>query len=207
LIVETALKAAGPGSVLAARPAGVTHVYVGPLTPSGRFIPRNRRAVCRAHTRRLGVTDPPRSSLHPDGAGVRLCARCSACLTRRRMPRGDVVGQVEQLLTRDDYRVRYGHLTETDLYLAAHTAETADELDVVGHLSLLLLGHRGCDVMVRRPDGSLGSSLHAVISHRRKQLIPQVRPDLMQLRRELLDNRRADVRAAREHARITGGRP
>lgn len=173
MIVETALDIAGQDSHLAARPAGVTHVYVGPLTPSGRFTPRNRRPVCGARTRRLTVTPPPRPSLDPSGPGVpRLCARCSTRLAaRRHLPPGDAAGRVEPH-TRDAYRLRYGHLTELDLYCAARTAETAEELDVVAHLSLLLFGHRACDRMVDRPDGTKGTSLHALIGRARRHLEP-----------------------------------
>lgn len=183
MIVETALKIAGPGAVLAARPAGVAHVYgPGPLTPSGRFVPRAGRPVCRARTRRLGVVamPPTWSSLSHPGALPRLCARCSACLARRLRthptpPCGGAVSQARQAepLTRDSYRTRFADLTLFDLWLAGMTAETPAELDVVGHLALVLFGYqKGAADPVTRPDGRTVTSLHEVLARRRHELTP-----------------------------------
>jgi hypothetical protein len=145
LIVEKALKVAGPGSVLAARPAGVAHVYTGPLTPSGRFIPRTGQTVCRARTRRLHVVAiPPRwSSLLPEAADQlpRLCARCSTCLARRRTfarprrwtPRP---GRSSSPSPADQYRAAYADTSpgRSCGSPGAVVADCRDELAVVGHL-------------------------------------------------------------------------
>jgi hypothetical protein len=183
LIVEKALKVAGPGSVLAARPAGVAHVYTGPLTPSGRFIPRTGQTVCRARTRRLHVVAiPPRwSSLLPEAADQlpRLCARCSTCLAAcrdRRDPRGTTAPdgpsrQVEQP-SRQAYRDTFAHLGLVELLAGAVVADCRDELAVVGHLALLLHGWRACQDPIPAPGGRVLPSLHQVLAHQRSVLAP-----------------------------------
>jgi hypothetical protein len=183
MIAERALQLAGPGAVLAARPTGVAHVYTGPLTPSGRFIPRAGQAVCRARTRQLRVvpTPPGWSTLQCSQAGARrlprLCARCSTCLSRRvPSPHGaasPVGRQVEQHPTsRAAYRHRFADLTPADLWVAAQLATTPEELAAVGHLSLVLFGHHGCTRPVTCRSGRIRTSLHQAISTRRKQLEP-----------------------------------
>lgn len=175
MLVETALSMTGPGAVLASRPTGVAHVYTGPLTPSGRFIPRAGRPVCRARTRRLGVvTIPSRwSSLSHPGVLPRLCARCSACLARRRhtLSRCGVAvsqaRQAEPLTARGAYRTTYTDLTPFDLLLAVQAADTTTELDVAAHLTLVLFGHLGCTRPVTRPDGRQVTSLHRAVADRR----------------------------------------
>lgn len=155
MIAATALRVAGPGALLVARPAGVTHVYVGPLTPSGRYIPRAARTVCRAHTRQLRVTDDR-------GLGKRMCARCSARLTRLQ------AGGAPR--TRDDYLTRYGHLTAWDLALELTTAEDTAALDEAAFLSLLVVGHFGCKEPVTTPDGDTWPSLHQLAGTNRHRL-------------------------------------
>ncbi|HET6917335.1 MAG TPA: hypothetical protein VFH56_14675, partial [Acidimicrobiales bacterium] len=180
---ETALRLAGPGSHLAARPHGVLHVVpAGPLTPSGRFIPRSSRTVCRARHRRLTVVEHP-PVLDDGQPGRRLCALCSARLgTLLIKVSSDQAGRAPHsptgvnggpgplspdgadeapnkpkacqatspghdtpapagYLSRGDYRRRYAGLAALELALAAVTAPTTAEIDQVGHLSLLLLGH------------------------------------------------------------------
>jgi hypothetical protein len=166
VIVETALRLAGQGSRLVARPTGVAHVYTGPLTPSGRFVPRNRRTVCRAHTRRLAVLPVERTStlVHHGSTLPRLCARCSACLapgeTRQAEP-----------TSRDDFRAVYADTSPFELVVAARMAETPDELAAVGHLSLVLFGHRGCLQPVVRRDGRRSAPLHTHIAWHRQRVL------------------------------------
>lgn len=74
------LAAARMHAVLVTRPGSdVFHVYAGPLTPSGRFVPRAARTVCTARTRRLSVLERVGAVL--DLAGRRVCGRCSARLS------------------------------------------------------------------------------------------------------------------------------
>lgn len=181
MIVETALALAGSGSVLAARPTGVAHVVApGPLTPGGGFIPRARRPVCRARTRRLTVLDLPArwSSLHPTSALPRLCARCSARLDRSRgNPRpgtGAPTCRAEHrpLITVNDYRAAHADTTDADLHFAALCAETPDELTAVAHASLVVLGHRGCTRPVSLPGGRIGKPLHQLLTTLRRLIDP-----------------------------------
>ena len=95
-----------------------------------------------------------------------------------------------QLPTRGEIRAAHAHLTITDLWAAAVLADTTDELDVVGHLSLLLHGHPACTRPVTRPDGRITESLHQVIRYRRSAMIPDTRA------RDL-------VAATRDHAERT----
>ena len=156
MIHETALRLAGPHARLVARPGGVAHIYTGPLTPSGRWA--SGRPLCRARTRRLTTVSLPAgwSSLSPSTGGPslpRLCARCSVALPEP--------GAAEQhLTTRTGFLAEYADLTPFDLVLAAKTADTAEELDQVAHLSLALFGHLACTQPVQRPDGVLVEPLH-----------------------------------------------
>lgn len=137
VIVERALTLAGPDAVLVSRPRGVPHVYVGPLTPSGRLVPRAGRAVCRARTRRLTVLPSERrSSLDPCGPS-RVCARCSACLSRD--------GQAEPLTSRAAYLEEHSGATKADVAFALELATTVAEVDAAAHLSLVLFGVAGCN--------------------------------------------------------------
>lgn len=170
MIAETALRIAGPGSRLVARPAGVAHVYTGPLTPSGRYVPRAGRTVCRAHTRRLAViASLQMSTLAAAAQTQRLCARCSARLESAEISPNR---RAEQPRTRLQYKAAYGNLTPTDLALAAEFAETLDELAHVGHLSLVLFDHAGCHTPITRPDGRPVGTLHQLIAGHRARLNP-----------------------------------
>jgi len=130
---STALALAGRTARLVARPTGVAHVYTGPLTPSGRSIPRSGRPACRAWTRRLYVLSPAGDVADADPRG--LCTRCVTCLAVLPRPAG-------QVTSRSDYLATYGHVTAGDLAADAVTATTAEEIDTVGHLSLLVVGHQ-----------------------------------------------------------------
>lgn len=79
------------GASLASRPHGVMHLYRGPLTRSGRFVPRDSQVVCRTTTARLTVRDTL-SVVHGvyEGA-VEVCGTCSTRLASSR----NRVGRVE----------------------------------------------------------------------------------------------------------------
>lgn len=137
-----ALKLAGPGAAIVARPSGVQHVYVGPLTQSGRFVPSTGRPLCRTHTRRLNVLERSgmkRSMTAPSEAADRtVCVRCSA-----RLPTSLPGGRAE-LTTRDEFLRAHAHTSKADLAFALYMAETPAEVDAVGHLTLLRFGNDGC---------------------------------------------------------------
>lgn len=191
MIAERALQLAGPRAVLAHRPhpAAVLHVYVGPLTPSARSIPRAGRAVCNQHTRRLYVQRPSSlSTLTAPGAiHRRVCSRCSRHLL------GMVSPQVPapQPVTRADHLARYAGITAEQLVHDLEFAQTTQEVDAVGFVSLLLLGDAGC----RRPVLSRAdrTTLNAHLAHHRRRVtntlsrvdvvLDQVRPEVAQIRR------------------------
>lgn len=166
MIAEAALATAGPDSCLVGRPTtDVAHVYVGPLTPSG-FVPRRSRPVCRARTRRLAVLPERQTSLVCDASTRRVCARCSACLARRR------AGQAEPpCTTRAEFSLRYAGLTRRDLWAQAVMAETLEEINAVAHLSLVVLGHHACQqpLPVSHEEHHAGS-LTELIGRRREHL-------------------------------------
>lgn len=125
---------------LVARPAGVVHAYVGPLTPSGRHVPRAGRTVCRAHTRRLHVLERTTVTLgRRESSGPQVCARCSARLT---LPR--VTGGPSTIPTRDDALRTYADTTAFDLAVQAWMAETPEDLERVEWLALLVVGFPAC---------------------------------------------------------------
>lgn len=125
---------------LVSRPHGVTHAYVGPLTPSGRRVPRSGRTVCRAHTRSLYVLPelPSQGSVTTVSGGPRgrVCARCSA----RLLPRGEAAYRAEQPASRHEWVDTYSRLTPFDLAVDAYMATTAAEVDRVEFLAVLLVG-------------------------------------------------------------------
>lgn len=180
MIVESALVAAGGASYLVGRPrSGVTHVYAGPLTRTGRFVPRAGRPVCGARTRRLSVVTPPPgwSSLSAEPWSRRLCTRCSVCLQARRFvprrvstPQAGRPSTTRPLPTREEVRAQLQHLTRVDLWLALEFATTPDEVDVAAHASLLLFGHPACTKPVRLPSGRWARSLHAQVAETRRRV-------------------------------------
>ena len=150
-----ALRTAGADAHLVARPRGVLHVArTSSLTPSGRFIPRSVRTVCRARTGRLHVVDLARvvSAATGDPQPVRLCARCSARLTRP----GSRVGRAE-FPTRIGVRDRYVGLDLAVLADDLAAARTEVDVDQVAHVALVLYGVPGC-----------GGLLSHVTRHRRR---------------------------------------
>lgn len=184
-----ALRLAGPGAVLAGRPAGVRHVYVGPLTPSGRYIPHRGQTVCRARTRRLQVLEP--SAVGSMTYGARLCARCSACLLRT-LPRG---GQAEPLTTRSAFRVAHIETTKADVAFALELATTPAEVDQAAHLSLVLFTVAGCnDGFTDR--GRTWRSLHQLVIAARTRVHGY--PANERLRNLALAHREAGARARKQ---------
>ena len=128
----TLLREAPAGAVLVRRPRGVTHIYVGPLTPSGRMVPEaSGRAVCRQRTRRLYVVDT--SSLIP-----RACRRCVAVVCKGTLTTATPT-------TRGQWLAAYGDLTPFDLAVDAWLAETPEEVDRVRFLALLIVGWPAVD--------------------------------------------------------------
>lgn len=132
------------GGLLVGRPAGVAHVYAGPLTPSGRWVPRGGRTACCAHTRRLAVlVDPKVTAVPPVAAlgsesfraGRRVCARCLTHLARTATPLP---------VSRDGLIAAYGHLTVDQLRAANALTVTVDESSVVGRVAMAVAGPAGC---------------------------------------------------------------
>lgn len=166
MITETALTIAGPTAVLVGRPAGVAHVYVGPLTPSERFVPRGARAVCRAHTRRLAVLPERQTSLVCDPNAPRMCARCVA-----RLSSSDDRRAASPCIHYTDYRTTYAALTWRDLWAQAVMAETLTELEHVAHLSLVVLGHDACERRLPVSHEEIpGNTLNELIGYARERL-------------------------------------
>lgn len=129
------LVAARMHPVLVARPGSpVFHVYSGPLTPSGRFVPRTARTACTAHTRRLSVLDRDGSVLDLDGR--RLCGRCEARLSA-------TARRASQPVSRDDFTRMYGGpagVTLADLLVALVMCQTVEENRRVAFVASLVHG-------------------------------------------------------------------
>lgn len=118
------ITAARMHAVPVARPhSEVFHLYVGPLTPTGRFVPRAARSVCNVRARRLVVL--PRDGVRLDLGGRRACGRCASALAAagRRAPQPN---------NRDAAVAFYDGLTLTDLVLAITMATTTDETYRIG---------------------------------------------------------------------------
>ena len=197
MIHEAALAAAGPGALLVARPAGVAHVYAGPLTPSGRFAAASGRTVCRARTRRLSVLPEHPSSLAPREPGSkRLCVRCSARLSSCK---GVNDRRAEVPCThRTEYRRRYGSLAPRDFYAQALMAETLDELEQLAHLSLVVLGHARCDQpMPVTHEGYASGSLTQLLGRLRERLADHPNRHLSEAFTALVESGYAQAKADR----------
>lgn len=174
MIAVIALRFAGPGARLGARPGGVPHVVpAGPTTPTGRFLPRAVRPVCRARTRRLSVVPVDTTTgLH------RVCARCAVSLRKGK------AREAAHLTTRSAYRARFAGVTGRQLVAALNDATTETDVDEAAHLTLLLYGVAGC----RQPDPRTGRSLHDHVTRTRRRFLPA-------------DDRLAELRADAEHQR------
>ncbi len=117
----------GDRVTLVGRPhSPVAHLWVGPVTRSGRFAGAAGRPVCGARTRRLTVLEGVGSVL--DRRGRRVCARCVQIL-------GDT-----QCATRDDWAAAYADLTVLDLVNANHLVRSVAESHRVGYLADVLFG-------------------------------------------------------------------
>ena len=173
------LAAVRSGAHLAGRPRGVVHLYSGPLTRSGRFVPAAGLTVCRAATRRLTVVEPPLPSKAPDLGGRRFCRRCTAALP----PSLGVA--VQQPVSRDDWAAAYGHLTVDDLVLAARWTQSTGECHQVGLVASIVLGPQG-----KRP-------VDDAIKARRPKLVAAERTE-----QERAENHARRDAADAEHARI-----
>lgn len=139
-------------------PDAVSHVYVGPVTPSGRFAAAGGRTVCHARTRRLGVLEPGLGLLDHDR---RVCARCLRSLAARALPRP---------VTREQSLAAYRGMTLRDLALGLAICRTEDDTYSVGFVTSLLFGpppaRRPRDVSVKQALYDLTVATHT----RRKQL-------------------------------------
>lgn len=147
---------------LVARKRGVVHLYTGPLTPSGRYVPRAGRTACNVRTRRLTVL-PRTVALDLASPSLRACGRCSARLSR-------LSGRAEHI-SRDAAITRYGHLTAFDLALWAYLAVSEADVELVAWLGLLLLGLVACrDSQVVAPTGKTTGPLDSHVARARRRI-------------------------------------
>lgn len=171
---------AGPEAHLVARPRGVLHAYVGPLTPSGQRVPRAARTVCRTRTRTLRVV--PLSVV----GRRRVCVSCTARLART-APGGT------SHPSRASYADAYDGVTPFDLALDAWRAETPADVERVELLALLLVGYPACQTApVIGPDGHENAPLDVWLARARAR-VGAVRDPLT-----------PGLRAAAEENRATG---
>jgi hypothetical protein len=96
------------GAHLVVRPRGfVVHVAAaGPLTPSGRSLPRSARTVCRCRAGRWHLYGAGVAGVA--AAGLRFCRRCTAVLP------ASLGTNVTELVSRDDTQTAYGHMSVDD---------------------------------------------------------------------------------------------
>ncbi|NUO57280.1 MAG: hypothetical protein HOV78_11480 [Hamadaea sp.] len=185
-----ALPVARPGSE-------VFHLYVGPLTPTGRYVPRTARSVCSARTRRLTVIQRAGSAL--DLGGRRVCGRCSARLSAESR-------RAEQPTNRDAAAEFHVGITLGDLVLAIAMATSTAETHRIG----FAMGLRFPPAPTKRPKeiASDRDALHAALFDTNAELLrtrdrlrmaertpEQVAAD--ELRRETEDDLRARAAAGR----------
>lgn len=180
------------GGHLVGRPSGVAHIYSGPLTPSGRFVPSKAATVCRAATRRLTVLEGAAAL----GPGRRVCRRCQVLL-----PPALGVETGKQLATRDEWAAAYAHLTISDLVLAAAWCRTVEETHQVGYVTTLVHGPQPFRQPAVGAEGRDLFDLHARVLFRRRQLVAAARtPEEIQAARWAAEDR------AEEDARILASR-
>lgn len=155
------------GARLAGRPGAgrVWHVYTGPVTASGRFVPAAGRPLCGARTRRLGLLEPT-ASLGLDLAGRRVCRRCTAVL-----PPSLGHSTRKRLLTRGDWVAAYDHLTLTDLEQAAAWTRTVAECHQVATVVSQTMGPKPLTPPARRTSEQTRLvDLHDFLNARRRHL-------------------------------------
>lgn len=116
----------------------VVHLYSGPLTPSGCWVPRSGRTVGGTRTKRLSVLERSLRLLEDDG--LRCCAHCTARLTAH-------IGRAVHPVTRDQNLDHYRGLTLSDLAVAVRISTTVDDTHRIGFVLSLLFG----PAPVRRP--------------------------------------------------------
>lgn len=139
------------GAKLVSRRRGVAHVYQGPLTRSGRFVPADREVVCGARTRRLSVLLDGIDALGTDG--LRLCRRC-APLLKAFPPGSPYAGRV--LVTFDEKAAAFEHLTPLDFAKAALWCQSVEETHQLGMLMGLVLD----PAPLRKPEAGTCEHLH-----------------------------------------------
>lgn len=129
------LAAARMHAVLVHRPGSdVFHVYAGPLTPSGRFVPRAARPVCSARTRRLSVVVRTGVTVHL--AGRRMCARCAARMSATAHRAAQPPSNVHE---RKTFWEATG-VDSPDLVVALAVASSVEEVHAIAHVTTLLKG-------------------------------------------------------------------
>lgn len=181
----------GGTTVLAARPAGVLHAYTGPLTPSGRRVPRAGRTACHAHTRPLGVV--PLSEV----GFRRVCLRCTARLT------SSLPGEAGRPLARGHALALHADVTPFDLAVDLWRAETIDDIERVEWLTLLIVGYPACrTVPVIAPTGKQNPPLDELIANARARF--NETRDPYAWCREEIDAAQAAARAAARTDRKQG---
>lgn len=118
--------AAGVGAHMVSRPRGVLHAYVGPLTPSGRRVPRAGRAVCKSRTRTLTVVPLATVGARPV---------CGACVVRlANLPGG--TGHLD----RSQVRALYADVTPFDLAVDAWRAQSVADVERLELVALAVVG-------------------------------------------------------------------
>lgn len=193
------LAAARLHAVLVHRPgSGVFHVYAGPLTPSGRFVPRTGRTACSARTRRLSVLERVGSVL--DLGGRHLCGRCEARLCA-------AAGRASQPVSRDDFLRTYGGLngvTLGDLVVALAMCRSVEENRRVAFVASVVHGFMDPSSTRRPVEPGIRQARYdfeVELLRRRRALVAAERtPEEIEaaaLRREVDAQRDAQILAAR----------
>lgn len=181
------------GAVLAHRPtSNVMHLYMGPLTPSGRWVPRAGRTACKAHTRRLVIVqqllEPGPSSGLDDVlvGGRRVCRRCTAATY--------YPGELDTLNDRDAVATAYADLTTEDLGLAGRWARSTDESHQVGRVATILFGEKPTTPPARRtPEQAARAAMYDAIYGRRRLLEAAERSPEEQAKRDHMAEARRDL--------------
>lgn len=178
------------GARLVCRPRrGVAHVYRGPLTASGRFVPAGASVECGAATRRLGVLLYGVAELGP---GLRLCRRCALLLSA--FPPGSP-WDGRLLVTLDEKAEAFSHLTLDDFETAARWCRTVEETHQVG--ALMGLVHGPPPFRPATEAGRRHRAVDVVLNERRRRLrLAELSPEEQSARR-----RQADIEAD-EQARL-----
>lgn len=184
------------GARLVARPrSSVLHVYRGPLTPSGRWVPRAGRTVCGARTRRLSVLE--RASLALDSGDRRVCLRCEAA-----MP--DAMGRAMtvDVESRDAMAAAYDGLTPALLRWAGSRCVTSSESHQIGRVASIVLSEKPANAPALRSPAQVDlAAMWDTIYARRRRLEDDERSP------EEREGRARAVEADRDRdARIADGR-